>query len=460
MQTKVNFTAARVQAFKCEPGKNQSFLWDATVPSLGLRVTANGAKAYIFQAKLKGDTIRITIGDPSVWFIDTPTNSHGIPTGKGARQEARRLKTLVDDGKDPRQVKADGLALDKARREAAEAEAQAKQEAEQAEAAKRTIMVGDAWAAYLDHHATRWKERHLTDHINLSQAGGEPKKRGKGVTVTGVIYPLLQMRMMDISADILTEWQGREAATRANNARQGFELFRAFWRWAATRDEYKAVLDREAVESKDLRAEVPTRKSKRFDVLERAQMASWFSAVRALGNPVTSAYLQALVLTGARREEMAALRWDDVDFRWHFMWIKDKVAEEGRRIPLPPYLASLLHALPRRNEYVFSSLDAAGGILAEPRHPHNKALEAAGLNHVSLHGLRRTFASLAEWVEMPSGIVAQIMGHTPSATAEKHYIHRPLELLAVWHGKYEAWILEQAGIDFASNGERLKAIAA
>jgi hypothetical protein len=40
------------------------------------------------------------------------------------------------------------------------------------------------------------------------------------------------------------------------------------------------------------------------------------------------------------------------------------------------------------------------------------------------------------------------MGHAPNATAEKHYITRPLELLAVWHGKYEAWTLEQAGVEF------------
>jgi hypothetical protein len=40
------------------------------------------------------------------------------------------------------------------------------------------------------------------------------------------------------------------------------------------------------------------------------------------------------------------------------------------------------------------------------------------------------------------------MGHAPNATAEKHYINRPLDLLAVWHGKYEAWILKQAGLRF------------
>ena len=187
-------------------------------------------------------------------------------------------------------------------------------------------------------------------------------------------------------------------------------------------------------------------------------MPSWFAAVRGLSNPVISAYLQALLLTGARREEMAALRWQDVDFQWSSVWVKDKVAEEGRKLPLTPYLSGLLAALPRRNEWVFSSPAAADGRLTEPRIQHNRALAVAGLEHVTLHGLRRTFASLAEWVEMPRGVVAQIMGHKPNATAEKHYINRPLELLAVWHGKYEAWILEQAQIDFVPVQAGLRAV--
>lgn len=237
-------------------------------------------------------------------------------------------------------------------------------------------------------------------------------------------------------------------------------MFRAFWRWCASRPEYAAIVDTAAVESKDLRAEVPSRKTKKFDVLERAQLSAWFAAVRNLSNPTVSAYLQGLLLTGARREELAELRWSDVDFKWGSLWVKDKVAEEGRKIPLTPYLSKLLTSLPRRNEWVFSSPTAANGRLTEPRIPHNRALSVAGLSHVTLHGLRRTFASLAEWVEMPRGIVAQIMGHAPNATAEKHYINRPLELLAVWHGKYEAWILEQAGIEFEQKQSGLKLVTA
>jgi integrase len=56
---------------------------------------------------------------------------------------------------------------------------------------------------------------------------------------------------------------------------------------------------------------------------------------------VIAAYLQTALLTGARREEVAGIRWEDVDFQWRSMTIKDKVDGE-RTIPLTPYVASLL----------------------------------------------------------------------------------------------------------------------
>lgn len=82
----------------------------------------------------------------------------------------------------------------------------------------------------------------------------------------------MQMRMADVSAAALIEWQAREVATRANSARQGFELFRTFWRWAASRPEYASVVSASAIDDKDVREEVPSRKSKKFDVLERAHL--------------------------------------------------------------------------------------------------------------------------------------------------------------------------------------------
>jgi integrase len=74
---------------------------------------------------------------------------------------------------------------------------------------------------------------------------------------------------------------------------------------------------------------------------------------------------------------------------------------------------------------------------------------------MTLHGLRRSFASLCEWTETPAGVAAQIQGHKPQGVREQNYIRRPLDLLRMWHVKFEAWILEQAGIEFASSQSQL-----
>ena len=196
---------------------------------------------------------------------------------------------------------------------------------------------------------------------------------------------------------------------------------------------------------------VPVSASKAGDCLQKEQLKNWFQAIRQLNNTVASTYLQVLLLTGARREEIASLRWSDVDFKWSSMRIKDKI--EGERIiPLTPYVTHLLSALVQtpnfdvnKEDWVFRSNSKSGKII-EPRSAHNRALAKAELPHISLHGLRRSFGTLAEWVEVPTGIVAQIMGHKPSALAEKHYRRRPLDLLRKWHEKIEIWILEQADI--------------
>ena len=109
---------------------------------------------------------------------------------------------------------------------------------------------------------------------------------------------------------------------------------------------------------------------------------------------------------------------------------------------------------------MFSSAASESGRLAEPRIAHNEALAVAGLPHLTLHGLRRSFGTLCEWVEVPSGVSAQIMGHKPSALAEKHYRRRPLDMLRKWHDQIEVWILEQAGIKFMPAPAGLRVVAA
>jgi integrase len=426
---KVKFTAGRIEDFRCEAGKIPSFLWDSAAPGLGLRASPGGGKSFIFQAKLNGQVVRITIGDPKTWTLGA------------AQAEARRLKVIIDSGQDPRQVKAEGLAAQQAEREAKAAAA----EATRTEAARQGITLADVWPIYVDARKSKWSAGHLQNHMTLTAIGGGPKKRGKGLTVAGPMAPLMSLPLAELTGQRISEWLETEAVTRPTNAAQSYRLLRAFIRWAADYPAYRGIVAADAYSARTVRDALPKSQTKEGDSLQREQLPTWFAAARTIGNPVISAYLQALLLTGARREELAGLRWEDVDFQWRSICIKDKV-EGLRTIPLTPYVSHLLATLPRRNEWVFSSVKAADGKLAEPRIAHTKALAVAGLPHVSLHGLRRSFGTLCEWVEMPSGISAQIMGHKPSALAEKHYRRRPLDLLRKWHDQIEGWILEQGGV--------------
>jgi len=434
---KVKLTAGRIAGFQCDEGKAQAFLWCAEMPGLGVRATPGSSrKRFIYQAKVKGQSMRVTIGDVSAWNIAE------------AQAEARRLQVLIDQGNDPRQVKADKVAA-----KAAEAAALAQKQASE------SVTVAAAWKAYVaDRSASivdgkpEWGESHKAHLAYFVQAGGKPRTRGcrpsePKTTRPGILAPLMTMRLADLDAKAVAAWLEKETAQAPTSTAKAFSALRAFMTWCAKQDEYRAAVHSDACKADAVKRLVPTPKTKKNDSLRRAQIRPWFEAVQKIGNPVIAAYLQCLLLTGARRNELAALSWQEVGFQWKSLTIRDKVEGE-RTIPLTPYVEHLISALPRRNEFVFSSRTAKSGRIEEPRNPHNKALTAAALPALSLHGLRRSFATLSEWVEVPAGIVAQIMGHKPSALAEKHYIQRELDLLHLWHVKIEAWILEQAGIEY------------
>ncbi len=427
---KLKLTAGRVASFKCDEGKVQTFLWCDEVAGLGVRATpSSSAKRYIFQAKIKGQTMRVTIGKVSAWSIPE------------AQAEARRLQIMIDNGNDPREVKSDKEAAKVAAKKAKEAEAAAIV----MQAARESVTVGMAWAEYIAARKPYWSESHYHDHEKDMHLGGAVRSRSTELTKPGTLASLVEVRLIDLTPERVEEWADAETLKRPTRARLSLRLLKAFLFWCARHPMYKAIVTANPAQSKTARESLGKAKVKN-DVLQREQLPAWFAAVKQIGNPVISAYLQTLLLVGSRREELAALRWTDIDFKWNSITIHDKV-EDFRVIPLTPYVAHLLAGLPRRSEWVFSSPTAASGRLTEPRIAHNQACAIAGLD-MTLHGLRRSFATLCEWTETPAGIAAQIQGHKPQGVREQNYIRRPLDLLRMWHVKIEAWMLEQAGIVF------------
>ncbi len=435
LSTTHELSAGLIERLTCPPDAPKAFLRDKDVTGLKVRVTANGVKSFVYEAKLNGKAISCTLGGFPLMSIED------------AKDKARELaKTVKTDKQDPRE-------LERQQREAA-AVAKAQQDAEAAAAVKAAsvaaLTVGEVWQAYIQERKPHWGDLHYRDHIDKAKPGGLPSGRrggGKKLTQPGPLAALIPLALRDLDQPTIEAWAAKEGLTRPSSARLAWRLLTVFLTWCAEQPAYASLLPAKNPAKTKKAREALGKAGTKKDVLQKGQLAAWFAAVQQLQNPVIAACIQMMLLTGARPGEVLALCWEDVNTQWKGISIRDKV-EGTREIPATPYMLHLLAALPRRNEWVFFSPTSATGCLTEPNNPHTRACKAAGLEGLTLHGLRRSFKSLTEWLEVPVGVVAQIQGHKPSATAEKHYTVRPLELLRLHHERIEAWILEQAGIAF------------
>ncbi len=441
---KENFTAGRIAAFKCAEGKQQSIFWDAKTPGLGLRVTRTGSKSYVFETRFNGKTLRITIGDERSYSIAE------------AQKIATAYKAKTDNAEDPREIKKNKLGQHEARKVLDKAMA-------------ATLL--DAWHEYIQENSTKvrspWGDRHIKDHLALAAAGGEKRKRGPGKTNEGLLRPLLNLTFKQINQTTIANWLQLNSKDRPTQTALAYRLFRAFYNWLSDHEVYKDFVTNDLLVTKKIKSNVPKVLPRKVS-LQREQLASWFKAVKSLPSKVHQAYLQILLLTGARREELAELQWAKVDFKNKVIEIKDKVDDTRlRTIPLTPYVAKLLTDLKKeltlqlaarnlRNKekealsrYVFPSTSARGYIVSPTHRIYTEALKREGLDHLAAHDLRRSFATMGEEAEVADGVIKQIMGHKPKSgdTTEAHYKVRTISRLRDKHAEIEHWILEQAGIE-------------
>ena len=83
---RVKLTIERIRKLAPPTGKQAIYVFDTEQKQLCVRITPAGAKSFVYAGKLKGTPLRITIGSVDVWLLDD------------AREEARRLQTLIDKG--------------------------------------------------------------------------------------------------------------------------------------------------------------------------------------------------------------------------------------------------------------------------------------------------------------------------------------------------------------------------
>ncbi len=161
--------------------------------------------------------------------------------------------------------------------------------------------------------------------------------------------------------------------------------------------------------------------SQRF--LSPTEIGRIYGAMQNEVNKTAVAALKLLLLTGTRRQEALKAKWCDVDLETGQWFLPETKSGRGRYVGLSADAKALLMALPSRgvSPWVFPGRDPSKP-LNNPRKALGRILVAAGVDHIRIHDLRHSHASLAINSGASLFEVQNLLGHsTPQVT--QRYAH-------------------------------------
>ena len=363
---------------------------DSDLKGFALRIKPSGARTWLVQYRNSaGRTRKLALGKV------------GVLTPDEARQRASKALRRVADGEDPSATRhaqrADLTVAQLVERYLTEGRAskpakKASSWASDASNLRRHVLplLGRKQLAALTADDIQKFQRDVTD--GKTKADVKTRKRGRAI-VKG----------------------GPAAASRAT------VVLSAMLQWATARQ------FRVDNPGKGVKLNKPKRRERFLSGAELARLGEALAQADedALnGNSLT--ILRLLLLTGARRNEIASLRWEHVDFERKALRMPD--SKTGYKIvPLGAPALAILNKLPRkkRSPWVFPATRGDGHHVGMPG-VWRKLRAAARLKDVRMHDLRHGFASVAVADGGSLYLVGKILGHTQAATTQR-YAHLQLD---------------------------------
>jgi integrase len=237
----------------------------------------------------------------------------------------------------------------------------------------------------------------------------------------------------DYRLDAVTALQIRDlieamAETAPYMANRALAYIRKFFNWAAERQMISA--------SPVASIKAPAKEQSRDRVLTDDEIKTVWDVFGAMGWPFGQAF-QLLLITGQRRDEVAKMRWEDLDLK-SGIWTLPREATKANRlheVPLSRLALEVLEGAKRTSEtYVFSTngktpisgfsrskakADELSAIrqLQDAGHdkPTENQLAASMLPEWRLHDLRRTVASNMAKLGVAPHVIEKVLNHSSGA---------------------------------------------
>jgi integrase len=354
---RINFTKSVLTKLPT-PTEGRGVYRDEKTPNLCVRVTPTGNKTFSFFKKINGRPRRITLGRfPEV-------------TVEQARREARRLAGEVAQDIDPSAARRQG---------------------------RGEVTLGELFKMYLDNHAKPHKRTWQDDQLQFDRyLTGWASRKLSEITKAEVARlhgrighkaPVAANRMLALLSAVFNYATGQALA--GHNPARGVKRYRE-----KSRDRF-------------LRA----------DELKR-----FFAALNDERTPeLWRDFFSVCLLTGARRSNVAGMRWANIDFDRGVWRVGGEESKSGE--PLLIVLADPAVDILRRRresapdaELVFPSPRDPAKPVSEPKTAWRDIRRRTGLDDVRIHDLRRTLGSWQAITGSNLSVIGRSLGHRDTAT--------------------------------------------
>lgn len=324
MPTKLEFSKTALEALS-SPAAGRATYHDTKVPGLQLRVTANGVKTFSLFRRVKGgNPERVTLGRfPSM-------------TVERARKDAAKINLVIESGANPAATK---------------------------RAHRAEMTFGELFRDYLDRHAKprkrTWREDEAKFERYLARSLGSKK-------------------LSDIDRAAIA--QVHSAVTKAGHATTAnrvLALVSSVYGWARSAGLWEANPALGIRKNQE-------RARDRF--LQAAEIPRFYVALADEPNETIRDYILMSLLTGARRANVLAMKWTEIDFaraEWRIPRTKNG---EPQTIPLTGEAVAVLEGRKPANltGYVFPGHGETGH-LVEPKMGWRRIFDRDELRMLTAH---------------------------------------------------------------------------